>query len=248
VFTVVPRAVDGAALTVLTGSMTPEIAVGSVVVVRPVDPGTLQVGDVVTYQKEPGRPGFVTHRIVEIHPDTTPVTLTTKGDANRGEDTDPVPVTAVRGKVMFSVPYLGTVKNAISTGGFGLLTLLIGLLGYAAFQVTSALRDRTRPPADVRRLPDTAGLELKTLVATLRTDRFAGLSPSWVAQLLRMDLLDVGDETFTVAHTRESSELTALLDLLTPFEPVQLTVSEPMRVPLCTTTAPANDEVDDVAA
>jgi signal peptidase len=37
VLTVVPRAVHGSALTVLTGSMTPTIPVGSVVVVRPVD-------------------------------------------------------------------------------------------------------------------------------------------------------------------------------------------------------------------
>ncbi|MGN6129547.1 MAG: hypothetical protein ACTHOK_04325, partial [Nocardioidaceae bacterium] len=40
VLVVIPRATHGSALTVLTGSMTPEIPVGSVVVVRPVDPGT----------------------------------------------------------------------------------------------------------------------------------------------------------------------------------------------------------------
>src|SRR5687767_9549390 len=82
VLTVVPRAVGGAALTVLTGSMTPEIAVGSVVVVRPVDPGTLRVGDVVTYQKTAGQAAYVTHRVTAINSDTDPVTLTTKGDAN----------------------------------------------------------------------------------------------------------------------------------------------------------------------
>ena len=45
VTTVLPRATHGSALTVLTGSMTPAIPVGSEVVVRPVDPRTLQPGD-----------------------------------------------------------------------------------------------------------------------------------------------------------------------------------------------------------
>ena len=49
------------ALTVLTGSMTPEIPVGSVVIDRPVDPGMLKVGDVATYQKVPGVDEYITH-------------------------------------------------------------------------------------------------------------------------------------------------------------------------------------------
>src|SRR4051794_22353471 len=104
VLTVVPRAVHGTALTVLTGSMTPTIPAGSVVVIRPVDPGTPHVGDVVTYQKEAGKAEYITHRIVAIHADNKPVTLTTKGDANRGPDINPVPVSAVRGKVVLHVP------------------------------------------------------------------------------------------------------------------------------------------------
>jgi signal peptidase I len=46
---VLPRATSGFAMTVLTGSMSPEIPVGSVVLVRPVDAETLHVGDVATY-------------------------------------------------------------------------------------------------------------------------------------------------------------------------------------------------------
>ena len=52
---VLPRAAHGVALTVVTGSMTPEIPVGSVVLVRPVDPRTLKPGDIATYQLEEGR-------------------------------------------------------------------------------------------------------------------------------------------------------------------------------------------------
>src|SRR3569833_203769 len=56
---VLPRASNGAALTVLTGSMTPTIPVGSVVIVRPVDPQTLEVGDIATYQVTPGQDVYI---------------------------------------------------------------------------------------------------------------------------------------------------------------------------------------------
>ncbi|HET9858233.1 MAG TPA: signal peptidase I, partial [Nocardioidaceae bacterium] len=96
---VLPAATHGAALTVLTGSMTPQISVGSVVLVRPVDTRTLQVGDIATYQAEPGKEEFITHRIVDIDTSTEPTSFTFKGDANKGPDIDPVPAGAIRGEV-----------------------------------------------------------------------------------------------------------------------------------------------------
>lgn len=253
VLTVVPRAVGGAALTVLTGSMTPEIAVGSVVVVRPVDPGTLQVGDVITYQKDPGKPAYVTHRILEIHQDTDPVTLTTKGDANRGADLDPIPVTAVRGKVLFSVPYLGTVKNAISTGGAGMVLLVLGLIAYALFQVMSVVRDRRAGvPAEASSHEVSAAetIELQTLVVTLAVAEFDGLAPALVARLLRMDLVDEGLATFTLALVREPAQLDELETLLQPFAPLSLQRSTPIVVAACATLSVVGSasEVRDVAA
>ena len=257
VLTVIPRAVDGAALTVLTGSMTPEIAVGSVVVVRPVDPGTLQVGDVVTYQKTPGQEDYVTHRIQDIHTDTDQMTLTTKGDANRGADTDPVPVTSVRGKVLFSVPYLGTVRNTIGVGGSGLILLVLGLVAYALGQVGSVLRERRRKPTPTLASPTEpvvaptltvtptaptvlassaaaeGDLQLQLLVATLSRAEFEGLSASSVARLLRMDLVDEGPGTFTVALTREPEQLDTLVHLLAGFRPVRLVRSDVIEVPAC---------------
>lgn len=252
--TVVPRAVGGAALTVLTGSMTPEIAVGSVIIVRPADPGTLKVGDVVTYQKEPGKPAYVTHRIVKVHQDTHPVTLTTKGDANRSVDLDPIPVTAVRGKVLFDVPYLGTVKNAISTGGTGLMLLVLGLIGYALVQVVSVVRERrTVVSAETSAEPSTeanAALQLQMLAVTLPISEFDGLTPALVAHLLRMDLVDEGIATFTLTLVREPAQLDELETQLQTFAPVSLQRSAPIAMPSCPTVSIVGsvDEVCDVAA
>ncbi len=153
VLVVIPRAVHGQAMTVLTGSMTPTIPVGSTVLVRPVDPGTLHVGDIATYQKTPGKAVYITHRIVKIDTRTTPTRFTFKGDANRGPDIDPVLAQQIRGQVWFHVPYLGAIRDGLH--GKGGPTLLVALLlaGYAISQVGAGLRERREgasPPATPR--------------------------------------------------------------------------------------------------
>jgi signal peptidase I len=236
VLTVVPRAVHGSALTVLTGSMTPTIPVGSVVLVRPVDPGTLHVGDVITYQKEPGKPEYITHRITAIHTGTTPVTLTTKGDANRGADPWSVPVTAVRGKVLFHVPYLGTARNAVSGGAIALPLAILGLLGYAVAQLLAARGDKKAAGARSRPEPlvaTTDGLDVQLLVATLRISEFEGLTPVTVAGLLSVNLLDEGAETFTVATAREPHDVDLLEIALARFSPVTMVRADAVSVPGC---------------
>lgn len=147
---VIPRASHGAALTVLSGSMAPSIPVGSVVVVRPVDPGTLEVGDVATYQTGPGEDALVTHRVVGIDTGTTPATFTFQGDANRGADLDPVSADQIRGEVWFDVPYLGAVRDALhGEGGITLVAILL-LAGYSLSQLGAGFRERrsgSRPEA-----------------------------------------------------------------------------------------------------
>jgi signal peptidase I len=72
--------------TVLTGSMRPTMPEGSVVMIRPVAPVDLQVGDVITYRIPVDDRRIVTHRIVDItEPGTQPV-VRTKGDANTAPD------------------------------------------------------------------------------------------------------------------------------------------------------------------
>lgn len=142
VLVVIPRATHGSALTVLTGSMTPEIPVGSVVVVRPVDPGTLHVGDVATYQVAPDKPEFITHRIVKIDTSTSPTSFTFKGDANRGADIKPVPAGAIRGKVWFHVPYVGAIRDALHGKGGITLVAMLAFAGYALSQLSGAFADR----------------------------------------------------------------------------------------------------------
>jgi signal peptidase len=126
---IVPRVTGTIPLTVYTGSMEPTIATGAVVLIEPVDPATLQVGDVITYQVAPDVDEYITHRIVAIQPETTPPSFVTKGDNNAGEDIDPIPVGAVRGKVWIDVPHVGTAQQFVTgRAGIALMAVLVGLI------------------------------------------------------------------------------------------------------------------------
>lgn len=153
----VPRVTHGAALTVLTGSMRPALPVNSVVIERPVDPADLQVGDIVTYQQQPGRAVYITHRVAGIDRSTSPATFTLKGDANRIADAMPVPATAIRGKVWLDVPYAGWLRQA---PGFRSAAMVLGVLGLGAYsvsQLVAGVRERRRHKADPASSASTAG-------------------------------------------------------------------------------------------
>ena len=139
---VVPRAGGGQALTVLTGSMTPGLPVGSVAVSRPVDPWTVAPGDVITFQVAPGDPTLVTHRVTEVVTDTGQLSFRTKGDANRGEDVDLVPAGAVVGELWYHVPWVGYLTVKAGDPAVLLGAAVVALLGYAAYQLVTARRPR----------------------------------------------------------------------------------------------------------
>lgn len=252
--TILPRAVGGNALTVLSGSMSPRIPVGSVVLVRPVDPYAIKLGDIITFQRESGREGLSTHRVIEIHEGPSSLAFTTKGDANQKADSSPVPAEAIEGRVWFSIPHLGTIRSALGIRGSGLGLLTLGLISYALVQVVSALRDRrTDVSAGTSTQPSTEAAEmhqLQLLVVTLPITVFDGLTPALVARLLRMDIVDEGVGTFTLALVREPAQLDELEVLLQPFAAISVQRSAPVMVPCCPTMSlvSPSDEVGDVAA
>lgn len=90
---------------VLSGSMQPAFAPGSVVFVRPVDADTIEKGDIITFGGSGGG-NPTTHRVVDIVQGEN-LEFTTRGDANNADDPNPVPAEKVVGKVTGSVPLLG---------------------------------------------------------------------------------------------------------------------------------------------
>lgn len=121
--TVLPRLLDAQALTVLTGSMSPSIPTGSLVMVSPVDPLDVVVGDVITFEVRPGSGAYVTHRVVEVlapgqgggSEEGSGPAFRTKGDANAAPDALPAPAAALRGRVTVHLPYLGGVRDTLAS-------------------------------------------------------------------------------------------------------------------------------------
>ncbi|RLG10741.1 MAG: signal peptidase I [Thaumarchaeota archaeon] len=89
-------------LTVKSGSMKPALMVGDVILIEPVKPEDLKVGDVVVF-RNPWTGALVVHRIVRI----TEEGVYTKGDANPAIDPwSPIPSTSIVGRwTGIKIPY-----------------------------------------------------------------------------------------------------------------------------------------------
>lgn len=98
---VAPRLFGFMPLTVVSGSMIPKFAVGTIIYYKEVPIDRLKEGDIIVYQLNGNN---VTHRIKEI----TDKGFITKGDANNTADPMVVRDFQIEGKVMnFSIPELG---------------------------------------------------------------------------------------------------------------------------------------------
>lgn len=109
-----PRVLGYQTSTMLTGSMSPSINPGDVVVSVPVAVHQLRAGDVITYSIPVDDHRIETHRIVDLTVAGRIVTVQTKGDANPVVD----PWEAVLSgdhvyRHVATVPYLGHVIRAL---------------------------------------------------------------------------------------------------------------------------------------
>lgn len=150
---VIPKLADGQPYTVLTSSMKPDYPPGTLIVVRKIDPSSLAIGDVVTYQIRSNEPDVITHRVVGFTFDQQGNRLlTTQGDAVPVPDERSVQPAQVRGKLWYSIPYLGYVNSWITGATRMIIVYAIAgiLVLYAATQFVGSFRER-RAAKDARR-------------------------------------------------------------------------------------------------
>jgi signal peptidase len=147
----VPRLGGGTPYTILTGSMRPALPPGAMVVVRPVAPDEIRVGDVITYQLRSGEPEVVTHRVVTVGVNGEGERIfRTQGDANDIADAAWVRPAQVKGTQWYDVPHLGRVTQVLDGAERQLvLTVVVAfLLVHAVLMFGSALRDRRLQQGD----------------------------------------------------------------------------------------------------
>ncbi len=160
-----------ATFVVIGASMEPTIDKGALVLVSPVSPTTLQVGDIITFTHYDQ---ITTHRVVAI--DATkpsdPV-FTTKGDANPVADPDPLYFPGEVGLVRAAVPFVG----------YGVAYLQyywrIGLMAIAAlvfFGCAAAVVFRPRPQT-AREV-----VKLRPVLVPVETDEVWATHLAWLRQ------------------------------------------------------------------
>ncbi len=143
----VPRLGGATPYEILTGSMRPGLPPGTLVVMKPADPGDIGVGSIVTYQLSSGESTVVTHRVVEVSQSLSGnIEYVTQGDANDVADELPVRPEQIRGTLWYAVPQLGRVNQLVNGDQRQVLVYVAaaGLGAYALLMYLAAVRDRRR--------------------------------------------------------------------------------------------------------
>lgn len=148
---IVPRVAGAETYTITGRSMEPTLPLGSFAVVRPVPFEAVEVGDIITFQLEPGRPATATHRVVGLSFSANGErALVTQGDNNDGlVDVDPVLPAQLKGTLWYSLPFIGWVSAAL-TGEVRdwLVPLAVsGLFIYGAVSIARGALERRSHPA-----------------------------------------------------------------------------------------------------
>lgn len=126
--------VDGVA----TGSMSPTITRGSLVIAKPVQTNSIALGDIIIYRSNRASENNVCHRVVSIST-SSPLIFRTKGDANAFWDQEQVPAQNIIAKVVWQFPVIGFAAIFIHTPvGFIVSVVVPGFT--IAFLCLSALR------------------------------------------------------------------------------------------------------------
>lgn len=161
-----PRVLGYQTSTMLTGSMSPLIDPGDVVVSVPVQVNSITEGDIITYHIPVEDQRVETHRIIEVTTNADGTTaVRTKGDANNGAD--PWTATLQSDTVYrhaFTIPHLGTVIRTLREP----LVRNVLMYGAPALLVAGMLVNIWRKPNDDP--AEAASVESADAAATIHTD------------------------------------------------------------------------------
>ena len=112
---------------ITSDSMEPTIHNGDVIITKECKEEDLQTGDVITFEQNQE---VITHRIQQIEEDQTTKekTYITKGDNNNIEDSENIKYSAIIGKCILTIPYLGKIILVLENKLIILIIILIILI------------------------------------------------------------------------------------------------------------------------
>lgn len=165
----VPMIFNSAPLIVISDSMTIDKEAGTgafnkndLIIIKKVDPASLEKGDIVTYR---GRDGdIITHRITDLITDTKDgqevPAFETKGDYSPGYDFYPVRYEQIIGEYQFRLPKLGGIAMFLQTPAGVIIILLIPVL--IVFAVDFLIKRKQQKTSDSK------NAELEAEIARLK--------------------------------------------------------------------------------
>jgi signal peptidase I len=129
---VLPLAVGMRTYVVRSGSMTPAIDTGDLVITRKISPAEASVGEIVVF-KDPDQSGrLITHRVRGVQGRGGRYYFVTRGDANTGFERWNVPSSAMLGEIEYRIPKLGYLVAPAASGPGHLLLVVIPALALCA--------------------------------------------------------------------------------------------------------------------
>lgn len=131
----IPRVFGYQLYHVISGSMEPQIPIGSLILTKEIQPQELEPGDIITFYGGFNQASTIVHRVVAN--ERAEKQLITKGDANEQEDIRPVKYSYVLGKMVTSVPRLGWLAAAIGTWIGKAVLMIIAVMGFCVKNIAS---------------------------------------------------------------------------------------------------------------
>lgn len=135
----VPRLMGYEIYNIVSGSMEPEIPVGSVIYVKAEQASEIEAEEIIAFQSENS---VVCHRVVENH--VVEGEFVTKGDANAEEDLSEVPYEQLIGRVTHHYPMLGELMVLYTSGVGKAYIICFALCGAMMNIVAARIRERHR--------------------------------------------------------------------------------------------------------
>jgi signal peptidase I len=143
---VAPQLAGYRSFTVRSGSMTPAIETGDVVVTASISPLSARVGDVVTFVDPEGTGKLFSHRVQSVRAAGDEVAFVTRGDANTSTEHWRVPADGSIGRVAYRIPKIGYALSWIDSGPARLALIAIPAL----LLLWTAMARIWRPAPEVR--------------------------------------------------------------------------------------------------
>ena len=105
--------------------MEPSIKSGDIIIIQNTKESDLKNGDVITFSKNEK---VITHRIIKIEKESENILFTTKGDNNNIEDEEKISSSDIKGRCVFTIPFVGKIIKAMGNKIIFLIFLLVLLI------------------------------------------------------------------------------------------------------------------------